>query len=228
MQPVPRVAGTEGMLVSQTSRPSYRSSLTRKVPTRGCGCFLPAFVSDIWEAPSIFKRTVSPVAVSTRHAARDWDAHVSKSAHRRCPTRSVKSKVNCTCRSRRLCNRAPALVHARHETKGISGFSDDVDEDYAWLSKNAFAATPDVFPADKFGAEDFRWAVGVALSRSFFVNGELRLTPLVDFANHASLPGVLEPTGGCTRWPGCWGCGASCCVVPAVSTCFAFVSHTHY
>ncbi|CAM9861187.1 unnamed protein product, partial [Hapterophycus canaliculatus] len=83
-------------------------------------------------------------------------------------------------------------------TQGISGFSDDVDEDYTWLSQNAFAGNPEVFPADKFGAKDFRWAVGVALSRSFFVNGELRLTPLVDFANHASLPGVLEPTGGTT------------------------------
>lgn len=80
--------------------------------------------------------------------------------------------------------------------QGISGFGADVDEDYAWLSKNTFANNPGVFPADKFGPEDFRWAVGVALSRSFFVNGELRLTPLVDFANHASLRGVFEPTGG--------------------------------
>lgn len=81
--------------------------------------------------------------------------------------------------------------------QGISGFGADVDEDYTWLSKNTFAKNPGVFPADKFGPEDFRWAVGVALSRSFFVNGELRLTPLVDFANHASLRGVSEPTGGC-------------------------------
>lgn len=88
--------------------------------------------------------------------------------------------------------------------QGISGFSADVDEDYAWLSQNAFSKNPEVFPADKFGPEHFRWAVGVALSRSFFVNGELRLTPLVDFANHASIRGVLEPTGG-------WSCCLSCC-----------------
>ncbi|CAM9283596.1 unnamed protein product [Pylaiella littoralis] len=83
-------------------------------------------------------------------------------------------------------------------TRGISGFGADVDEDYAWLSQKTFANNPNVFPADKFGPEDFRWAVGVALSRSFFVNGELRLTPLVDFANHASSRGVSEPTGGTT------------------------------
>ena len=93
-------------------------------------------------------------------------------------------------------------AHTSHDrqnwifSQGISGFSADVDEDYAWLSQNAFSKNPEVFPADNFGPEDFRWAVGVALSRSFFVNGELRLTPLVDFANHASIPGVLEPTGG--------------------------------
>eukprot|EP00904_Undaria_pinnatifida_P009704 jgi/Undpi1/5864/HiC_scaffold_2.g01138.m1 len=83
-------------------------------------------------------------------------------------------------------------------TRGISGFSADVDEDYAWLNQNAFAKNPTVFHADKFGPDDFRWAVGVALSRSFFVNGELRLTPLIDFANHSSSRVVQEPTGGST------------------------------
>lgn len=70
-----------------------------------------------------------------------------------------------------------------------------MDEDYAWLNQNAFAKNPEVFPADMFGPEDFRWAVGLALSRSFFVSGELRLTPLVDFANHSSSRVVKEPTG---------------------------------
>lgn len=79
--------------------------------------------------------------------------------------------------------------------QGISGFGADVDEDYAWLAKNVFGANPTIFPEDKFGPADFRWAVGVALSRSFFVDGELRLTPLVDFANHASSRSMLEPNG---------------------------------
>lgn len=70
-----------------------------------------------------------------------------------------------------------------------------MDEDYAWLAENAFDKNPKVFAADKFGPTDFRWAVGVALSRSFFVDGELRLTPLVDFVNHASSRSMLEPTG---------------------------------
>lgn len=99
-------------------------------------------------------------------------------------------------------------AHERQFAQGISGFGDDVDEDYAWLSQNTFKNNPNVFPADKFGPEDFRWAVGMALSRSFFVNGELRLTPLVDFANHASLRGVSEPTGGCMRAGGVFVCVA--------------------
>lgn len=86
------------------------------------------------------------------------------------------------------------------QAQGISGFCDDVDEDYSWLEQNVFSKNPTVFPSDKYGPEDFRWAVGLALSRSFFVNGELRLTPLVDFANHASSRGMLEPTG--KEWRG--------------------------
>lgn len=87
------------------------------------------------------------------------------------------------------------LDRCPYQAQGISGFSADVDEDYAWLNQNAFAKNPKVFPAENFGPDDFRWAVGVALSRSFFVNGELRLTPLVDFANHSSSRVVKEPTG---------------------------------
>lgn len=83
-----------------------------------------------------------------------------------------------------------------YKMQGISGFVADVDEDYAWLNQNVFAKNPKVFPADKFGPDDFRWAVGVTLSRSFFVDGELRLSPLVDFANHSSARGAVEPTGG--------------------------------
>lgn len=82
-----------------------------------------------------------------------------------------------------------------------------MDEDYAWLNQNVFAKNPAVFPAEKFGPDDFRWAMGVALSRSFFVNGELRLTPLVDFVNHSSSRAMVEPTGkGSAR-------GSLCCIV---------------
>lgn len=77
----------------------------------------------------------------------------------------------------------------------MSGFKADVDEDYGWLAKHAFDKNPNVFPPEKFRIADFRWAVGVALSRSFFVDGELRLTPLIDFANHETSPVTLEPEG---------------------------------
>ncbi|CAM9496112.1 unnamed protein product [Choristocarpus tenellus] len=82
-------------------------------------------------------------------------------------------------------------------TRGISGFGDDVDEDYAWLQANTFGPNPKAFPPAEFTLELFRWAVGVVLSRSFFVDGELRMVPLVDFVNH-SPRSRREPEGGPT------------------------------
>lgn len=84
------------------------------------------------------------------------------------------------------------------DCQSMSGFRADVDEDYAWLQANTFAKHPDVFPEDKFGLSDFRWAIGVVLSRSFFIDGELRLTPLADFANHETSRDTLEPAGEST------------------------------
>ena len=59
-----------------------------------------------------------------------------------------------------------------------------VDDDFAWLEKNIFSQNRVVFPASDFSAAKWRWAVGVALSRGFFVDGCSRIAPLIDFANH--------------------------------------------
>ncbi|CAM9815312.1 unnamed protein product [Phaeothamnion confervicola] len=72
---------------------------------------------------------------------------------------------------------------------------DDLQRDFDRLDAEVFAKNRQKFPAQAFSFELFKWAVAVALSRSFFVDGALRLTPLVDFANHRA-GGTSEPQEG--------------------------------
>jgi hypothetical protein len=71
-------------------------------------------------------------------------------------------------------------------TRGFSGLKADIEDDFNWLTANVFTAAqlPQLLKGGQFTLERFSWAVGCALSRSFFVDGALRLTPLIDFANH--------------------------------------------
>lgn len=69
-------------------------------------------------------------------------------------------------------------------TRPIAELSAEVDEDYAWLEVNAFSEDRALFSPEAFSYENWRWAVGVVMSRSYFVDGATRLTPGVDFANH--------------------------------------------
>jgi hypothetical protein len=71
-------------------------------------------------------------------------------------------------------------------TRGFSGLKADIEDDFNWLTANVFTAAqlPQLLKGEQFTLERFSWAVGCALSRSFFVDGALRLTPLIDFANH--------------------------------------------
>lgn len=71
---------------------------------------------------------------------------------------------------------------------------DDLEEDAAWLMDQVFEKDPDRFPqkarwngedVDCFNVEGFRWAMAIVQSRSFFVDGCLRLIPLLDMCNHS-------------------------------------------
>jgi [ribulose-bisphosphate carboxylase]-lysine N-methyltransferase len=82
-------------------------------------------------------------------------------------------------------------------TKKIYRLLDDIDDDSSWLDENAWSLDRDTFPEtiklqigdsieerQCFSTEGFRYAVSLVRSRSFFVDGSLRLLPYLDFANH--------------------------------------------
>jgi [ribulose-bisphosphate carboxylase]-lysine N-methyltransferase len=70
---------------------------------------------------------------------------------------------------------------------------DDIDEDAAWLEERVWNKDRAKFPETVtlgcdtipcFTAEGFKWAMALAVSRSVFVDGALRLLPVFDMANH--------------------------------------------
>lgn len=70
---------------------------------------------------------------------------------------------------------------------------DDVDEDAAWLTERIWSKNRNVFPETVtwngqeipcFSEDGFKWAMALALSRTVFVGGSLRLLPFIDMCNH--------------------------------------------
>lgn len=81
---------------------------------------------------------------------------------------------------------------------------DDIEEDATWLIANVFDKDRRRFPETVdwngreiscFGTKGFLWAVSLALSRSFFLDGSLRLIPVLDMCNHDD-DGVEVRVGG--------------------------------
>ena len=79
-------------------------------------------------------------------------------------------------------------------TRKIYQQLDDIDEDASWLTERLWSKDRDgAFPETVtwngqtipcFNAKGYRWALGLANSRSVFVDDTLRLIPLMDFCNH--------------------------------------------
>jgi [ribulose-bisphosphate carboxylase]/[fructose-bisphosphate aldolase]-lysine N-methyltransferase len=71
---------------------------------------------------------------------------------------------------------------------------DDLEEDWNWLEANVFGKNRAIFPATVvvdgsvdlpcFSLLGFKWAMSMVQSRSFFLDGALRLIPIIDFINH--------------------------------------------
>ena len=89
-------------------------------------------------------------------------------------------------------------------TKKIYRTLDDIEEDGAWLTERVWSDDRTRFPETVtingqirpcFTVEGFAWAAAVASSRSNFVDGSLRIVPVMDLANHADL-GTEEVRGG--------------------------------
>lgn len=71
---------------------------------------------------------------------------------------------------------------------------DDIEEDAHWLVNNVFNKNRDIFPETVvlngetipcFSVEGMKWAMALSRSRSFFLDGTLRLIPFLDMCNHA-------------------------------------------
>lgn len=79
-------------------------------------------------------------------------------------------------------------------TNKIYKLLDDVEEDASWLIENVFEKDRERFPDTVswngeripcFSLEGFKWAMTLSRSRSFFLDGSLRLIPLLDMCNHS-------------------------------------------
>ena len=92
-------------------------------------------------------------------------------------------------------------------TKKIYRLLDDIDDDSSWLEENLWSKDRDAFPESVtisiigddggveggegeeevrpcFTPEGFKYAISIVRSRSFYVDGSLRLLPYLDYANH--------------------------------------------
>jgi len=78
-------------------------------------------------------------------------------------------------------------------TNKIYRVLDDIEEDAAWLEEHLFQDR-EKFPESVtlhgqtvpcFSVEGFRWAIALAQSRATFVDGKLRLVPMIDMCNHS-------------------------------------------
>ena len=79
-------------------------------------------------------------------------------------------------------------------TNKIYKLLDDIDEDALWLVQNVFEKDRTRFPETVtlneeirpcFSADGVKWAMALSRSRSFFLDGTLRLIPLLDLCNHS-------------------------------------------
>jgi [ribulose-bisphosphate carboxylase]/[fructose-bisphosphate aldolase]-lysine N-methyltransferase len=79
-------------------------------------------------------------------------------------------------------------------TTKIYKILDDIEEDAVRLVKNVFSKNRSVFPetvvwngetVSCFSVDGIKWAMALSRSRSFFLDGTLRLIPFLDMCNHA-------------------------------------------
>lgn len=89
-------------------------------------------------------------------------------------------------------------------TKKIYRILDDIEEDSSWLEENIWSKDRSNLPQTVdlngesypcFSSAGFRWAMAIVSSRAVFVDGSLRLIPVLDMLNHDDF-GTEEVTGG--------------------------------
>mmetsp|Transcript_62800 Transcript_62800/g.152894 ORF Transcript_62800/g.152894 Transcript_62800/m.152894 type:complete len:583 (+) Transcript_62800:134-1882(+) len=86
------------------------------------------------------------------------------------------------------------ILQSSSNTK-IYRLLDDIEEDATWLSTNVFEKDRTKFPETLkdfmgqtefpcFSVEGYKWAMSIVKSRTVFVDGRLRLMPVLDMCNH--------------------------------------------
>ncbi|KAL7516784.1 hypothetical protein ACHAWX_001763 [Stephanocyclus meneghinianus] len=101
-------------------------------------------------------------------------------------------------------------------TKKIYRLLDDIEDDSSWLEEKVWSSDRLRFPASValrtgndddaaetrpcFSPRGFRYAVALVRSRSFFVDGSLRLLPYLDYANHDDDGREVTAGGVGTLW----------------------------
>ena len=79
-------------------------------------------------------------------------------------------------------------------TNKIYKLLDDIEEDAMWLIKNVFEKDRPRFPETVtlngkilpcFSVDGYKWAMALSRSRSFFLDGTMRLIPFLDMCNHS-------------------------------------------
>jgi [ribulose-bisphosphate carboxylase]/[fructose-bisphosphate aldolase]-lysine N-methyltransferase len=79
-------------------------------------------------------------------------------------------------------------------TNKIYKLLDDIEEDATWLTEHVFDKDRSRFPEKVmwneemipcFSVEGYKWAIALSRSRSFFLDGTLRLIPFLDMCNHS-------------------------------------------
>lgn len=89
-------------------------------------------------------------------------------------------------------------------TKKVYRLLDDIEEDASWLDEKIWSKNKVRFPDTVelngktypcFSQKGFSWAMSIVTSRSVFVDGKLRLIPVLDMINHDAT-GTNEVAGG--------------------------------
>ena len=85
-------------------------------------------------------------------------------------------------------------------TKKLYRLLDDIEEDALWWKEKVWSKDRNIFPEVAggrpcFTEEGFKWAYAIAMSRCVFVDSELKLCPIIDYANHDDIE-TVEVDGG--------------------------------
>lgn len=104
-----------------------------------------------------------------------------------------------------LWNEADQEVLQSSTTNKIYRRLDDMEEDFNWLREAIFSKDRRTFPETVidanhqnlpcFSLQGFQWAMSIVQSRSFFLDGALRLIPIFDFLNHDDSAPELSASG---------------------------------